>query len=71
VLINKLRVLNWVIISLKPGAEDKAELVDDLLTQSALAVEYVFINYISISMNVGSRTQIEDIAKATFFPPRL
>lgn len=41
-------------ISLRPGAEDKVGLVHDLLKQSALFVEYAFMNYRPISMKVHS-----------------
>jgi hypothetical protein len=65
-------------ISLRTGAEDKIALVVDLLKQSALDVEYAFMNYRPISMKVHSsdfkiiksllsnpRMQVEDIAKET------
>ncbi len=66
------------VISLRQGAEDKIELVGDLLKQSALVVEYAFMNYRAISMKVRSsdfkiiksllsnpRMRVEDIAKDT------
>lgn len=65
-------------ISLRPGAEDKIALVGDLLKQSALDVEYAFMNYRPISMKIFSsgfkiikallsnpRMQVEGIAKET------
>jgi len=65
-------------ILLRPGAEDKIGLVVDLLKQSALFAEYVFMNYRPISMKVHSsdfriiksllsdpRMRVEDIAKKT------
>ena len=65
-------------ISLRPGTEDKIGLVVDLLKQSALEVEYAFMNYRSMSMKVHSsdfkiiksllsnpRMRVEDIAKDT------
>jgi DNA-binding Lrp family transcriptional regulator len=42
------------VISLRPGAEDKIALVGDLLKQSALDVEYAFMNYRPISMKILS-----------------
>jgi Lrp/AsnC family transcriptional regulator, leucine-responsive regulatory protein len=41
-------------ISLRPGAEDKIALIGDLLKQSALDVEYAFMNYRPISVKVHS-----------------
>ena len=65
-------------ISLRPEAEDKIALVGDLLKQSALDVEYAFMNYRQISMKIHSsdfkiikallsnpRMQVEEIAKYT------
>jgi DNA-binding Lrp family transcriptional regulator len=65
-------------ISLRPGAEDKIALVVDLLKQSALNVEYAFMNYRPIPIKVhasdfkiikallsNSRLQVEDVAKET------
>lgn len=66
------------VISLRPGAEDKIALVGDLLKQSALDVEYAFMNYRPISMKIlssdfkiikallsNARMQVEGIAKET------
>jgi DNA-binding Lrp family transcriptional regulator len=65
-------------ISLKPGAEDKITLLVDLLKQSALDVEYAFMNYRAIPIKVHTsnfkiigallsnpRMQVEEIAKET------
>jgi DNA-binding Lrp family transcriptional regulator len=66
------------VISLKPGAEDKITLVGDLLKQSALDVEYAFMNYRPIPIKVHTsdfkiikallsnpKMQVESIAKET------
>lgn len=66
------------VISLRPGAEYKIELIVDLLKQSGLEVQYAFMNYRPISMKIHSsdfkiirtllsnpRIQVEDIAKET------
>ena len=66
------------VISLRPAAEYKIELVADLLKQSGLEVQYAFMNYRPISTKIHSsdfkiirtllsnpRMQVEDIAKET------
>jgi len=66
------------VISLRPGAEYKIELVADLLKQSGLEVQIAFMSYRLISTKIHSsdfkiirtllsnpRIQVEDIAKET------
>jgi DNA-binding transcriptional ArsR family regulator len=56
-------------ISLKPGAEDKITLIVDLLKQSALDVEYAFMNYRPIHIKV--HTSDFRIIKALLSNPRM
>jgi DNA-binding Lrp family transcriptional regulator len=57
------------VISLRPGAEGKIGLIRDLLKQSALDVEYAFMNYRPISMKV--HTSDFKIIKVLLSNPRM